>query len=244
MIEKKIHFCWLSGDKYPRLVRQCLNSWERLLPDYEIKKWDSNSFDFNSVPFVKQAYENRQWAFVSDYIRLYALYNEGGIYFDSDVMVYQRFDDWLNYSFFTAIETRTPAHDRFWIEAAIMASEPGNPMIKEIMEHYEHTDFIDETGRMRKIPTPDICTPVFCKHYGWTPGEGKVFLKNNAVVFGADEITSSHYPLTPTVRLYHCNNCSWIPTEEWRSPLYKFCRKHDLMHIYRALEKINRFKLK
>ena len=76
MIPKKIHYCWFSGDKYPRLVKKCLKSWREILPDYEIKLWDANSFDFNSVLFVKQAFERKQYAFVSDYIRLYALYHE------------------------------------------------------------------------------------------------------------------------------------------------------------------------
>ena len=238
MIPKVIHLCWLSGDKYPALVQQCIDSWKRVLPDFEIKKWDSNSFDFASVPFVKQAYENKQWAFVSDYIRLYAIYTEGGIYLDSDVMVYQRFDEWLNYSFFTAIEKRTLPYIGFWMEAAIMASEPGNPMIKEIMGHYEHTNFIDENDRMIRTPAPDIYTPIFCKHYGWKPGEGKALLKDNVVVFGADEITSTQYPLKPTVRLYHCNNMSWIPL----SPFHRFCKKFGLMSFYNKLAKLNRDK--
>lgn len=153
-------------------------------------------------------------------------------------MVYKRFDEWLDYSFFTAIETRSPARDHFWMEAAIMASEPGNPMIKEIMEHYEHTDFIDAAGQMKKVPAPDIFTPVFCKYYGWTPGEGKAFLKDNAVVFGANEITSTRYPLTPTVRLYHCNNESWVH----RGPLHRLCRKYGWMHFYEWIQSLNLFR--
>lgn len=238
MIPKKIHYCWLSGDKHPRLVKKCLKSWRQTLPDYEIKLWDANSFDFNRIPFVRQAFERKQFAFVSDYIRLYALYNEGGIYLDSDVMVYNRFDQWHNLDFFTGIETRTPQHEHFWIEAAILGAVPGNKMIQECMKHYESVPFVKKDGSMDRTPAPDILTPVFIKHYGWRPAEGKVELRNNTVVFGSDEITSSQYPLLPTVALYHCNNCSWIPTEPWRSPLYKFCRRHDLMHLYRGLERL------
>lgn len=239
MIPKKIHYCWLSGDKYPRLVKKCLKSWQQIIPDYEIKLWDANSFDFGSVPFVKEAFERRQFAFVSDYIRLYALYNEGGIYLDSDVMIYNRFDQWHELKFFTGIETRTPQHDQFWIEAAIMGTIPGNKMIRECMDYYESVPFVKSDGSMDRTPAPDILTPIFIKHYGWNRTEGKAELADKTVVFGADEITSSQYPLKPTVALYHCNNCSWIPTEPWRSPLYKFCRSHDLMYLYRCLEKLN-----
>lgn len=238
MIPKKIHYCWLSGDKYPHLVKKCLKSWQQMLPDYEIKLWDAKSFDFDSVPFVKQAFERQQWAFVSDYIRLYALYTEGGVYLDSDVMVYNRFDHWHNLDFFTGIETRTPEHDHFWIEAAILASVQKNKMIRECMDYYESIPFVKPDGSLDRTPAPDILTPIFIKHYGWIPAEGKVVLSDNTVVFGAEEITSSQYPLLPSVALYHCNNCSWIPTESWRSPLYKFCRRYDLMHVYHALEKL------
>ena len=239
MIPKIIHYCWLSGDKYPRLVNKCIKSWYKLLPDYEIRLWDAQSFDFDSVPFVKQAFERRKYAFVSDYIRLYALYHFGGVYLDSDVMCYRRFDDWHNFNFFTGIETRTPEHVRFWIEAAIMGASPGNLMIKECMAYYETKPFVKSDGALDCTPCPNVVTPIFMKHYGWVPAEGKSVLPGGVVVFGADEITSSQYPLQPTVTLYHCNNCSWIPTEPWRSPLYKFCRKHDLMHIYHAMEKLN-----
>lgn len=240
MIPKVIHYCWLSGEKYPRLVRKCIKSWKKLLPDYEIKLWDANSFDFDSVPFVKEAFEKKKWAFVSDYIRLYALYTEGGIYLDSDVMIYKRFDDWHELNFFTGIETRTPQHEQFWIEAAIMGAMPGNEMIYECMKHYESIHFIKADGNLDCTPAPDVITPIFMKHYGWIRKEGKALLPEKTVVFGADEITSSQYPLLPSVALYHCNNCSWIPTEPWRSPLYKFCRKHDLMHLYHVLERIRK----
>ncbi len=209
-----------------------------MLPDYEIKLWDAKSFDFNSILFVKQAFERKQYAFVSDYIRLYALYNEGGIYLDSDVMVYNRFDHWHNLDFFTGIETRTPQHKHFWIEAAILGAIPGNKMIRECMDYYESIPFIKNDGTMDRTPAPDILTPIFIRHYGWVPAEGKAELADNTVVFGANEITSSQYPLLPSVALYHCNNCSWIPTEPWRGPLYKFCRNHDLMHLYRSIEKL------
>ena len=238
-IPKIIHFCWFSGDKYPHLIKQCLKSWEKTLPDYEIKLWDDNSFDFESVPFVKQAFENKQWAFVSDYVRLYALYNYGGVYLDSDVLVKQRFDEWHDYKFFTGIETRNPQHSQFWIEAAIMGSEQNNPIIKEAMKYYEKRNFIKEDGSFDKTPAPDIITDIFIKNYGWERREGQQNFKDGTVIFSHNDITSSQYPLKPSVRLYHCNNCSWIPTEEWRSPLYKFCRKHDLMRYYKKFEKIS-----
>ena len=92
MIPKKIHYCWLGGEPLPGNLLQCLSSWRNVLNDYEIIKWDAQSFDVDSVSFVKEACSVKKWAFASDYIRLHALYEEGGIYLDTDVYVRKRFD--------------------------------------------------------------------------------------------------------------------------------------------------------
>ena len=84
-IPKIIHYCWLSGDPYPELVQFCMQSWKEKLPDYDFVLWDKSHFDIHSVPWVEQACSAKKWAFAADYIRLYALYNYGGIYLDSDV---------------------------------------------------------------------------------------------------------------------------------------------------------------
>ena len=97
---KIIHYCWLSGEPYPELVQRCMQSWKEKLPDYEFMLWDMNRFDIHSVPWVEQACAAKKWAFAADYIRLYALYNYGGIYLDSDVEVLKSFDDLLELPYF------------------------------------------------------------------------------------------------------------------------------------------------
>ena len=91
-MEKKIHYCWFGGKKLPRTVKECIRTWKKILPDYEIIEWNEQNFDINICPFVKQAYENKKWAFVSDYARLYALYENGGIYLDTDVELIKPLD--------------------------------------------------------------------------------------------------------------------------------------------------------
>ena len=103
MIPKIIHYCWLSKDKKPDNVKKCIDSWHRYLPDYDFRLWDITSFDFDSIPFTKDALANKKWAFVSDYIRLYALYNFGGIYLDSDVQVWDSIDDLRDNRFFFGV---------------------------------------------------------------------------------------------------------------------------------------------
>jgi len=104
MIPKKIHYCWLSGEPLPGNLEKCVDSWRSVFNDYEIIVWDAQRFDINAVPFVKEACAARKWAFAADYIRLHALYEEGGIYFDSDVFVRERFDSFLKHDFFSAVE--------------------------------------------------------------------------------------------------------------------------------------------
>ena len=86
-IPKIIHLCWLSGDPYPEKIQTCIDSWKKNLPDWEIMIWDTNKFDVNSTEWTKQAFAEKKYAFVADYIRFYALYNYGGVYLDSDVEV-------------------------------------------------------------------------------------------------------------------------------------------------------------
>lgn len=80
MIPKTIHYCWLSGDPIPQDLLRCMESWQRVLPDYEFKLWNFNVFPKNSSLWVKQAFDAKKYAFAADYIRLYAVYNYGGIY--------------------------------------------------------------------------------------------------------------------------------------------------------------------
>lgn len=87
MIPKIIHYCWFGGKPLPRLAIRCKESWQRFLPDYEIKEWNETNFDVNAVPYTKYCYENRLWAYLSDYVRLFVVEREGGLYFDTDVEV-------------------------------------------------------------------------------------------------------------------------------------------------------------
>ena len=98
MIPKIIHFCWLSDDPYPQEIQRCLDSWKKILPDYESWKWDRKRFDINAIPWTKEAFEAKKYAFAADYIRLYALYNYGGIYMDMDVEVLKTFNPFLKLS--------------------------------------------------------------------------------------------------------------------------------------------------
>lgn len=137
MIPKKIHYCWLSGDEFPPLIQHCIETWHRVLPDYELVLWDKNRFDITSVPWVEDAYKAGKYAFAADYIRLYAVYTEGGIYLDSDVEVLKTFDDLLNNESFIGFEAATEN-----VEAAIFGAEAGCEWISKALSFYKDKRFI------------------------------------------------------------------------------------------------------
>ena len=101
MIPKIIHYCWFGGNPLPADARRCIESWKKYLPDYKIKEWNENNFDINSNQYVREAYEKRKFAFVTDYVRLYALVNEGGVYMDTDVEVIKSYDPFLHHTAFS-----------------------------------------------------------------------------------------------------------------------------------------------
>lgn len=151
MIPKKIHYCWLSNDPFPDKIKKCIDSWRRMLPDYEIIKWDLNKFPLESHIWVKQAYECKKYAFAADYLRLYALSTEGGIYLDSDVEVLKPFDDLLELPYFICKESSPQG-----IEAATMGAEKGCEWVRKCLEYYEGKTFVNKDGSFNTKVLPSI----------------------------------------------------------------------------------------
>lgn len=150
MIPKIIHYCWLSGDPIPENLQKCMNSWKKFLPDYEFILWDRNKFDINSTLWTKQAFEAKKYAFAADYIRLYAVYNYGGIYMDMDVEVLKSFNALLDGPYILGLESDNG------IEAGIFGAEKHAPFLKECLEYYEARSFILENGTYDTRPLPSI----------------------------------------------------------------------------------------
>ena len=103
-IPKTIHYCWFGRGEKPEIVKKCIDTWKDKLSDYEIIEWNEDNFDINQNDYVKEAYKAKKFAFVSDYVRVYALYNYGGIYLDTDVEVFKSFDDVLDNESFWGFE--------------------------------------------------------------------------------------------------------------------------------------------
>ena len=162
MIPKIFHLCWLSGDPYPKKIDYCIDSWKKYNPDYEVMLWDTNRFDVNSTPWTRQAFQVKKYAFVADYIRLYAVYNYGGIYLDSDVEVLKSFDDVLHLPYFAGIESRPDS-----MELAAFGAEKGTGWLKLMMDYYENRNFIKENGEMDTVPMPRVMGKLIRENYYW-----------------------------------------------------------------------------
>jgi len=231
MIPKTIHYCWFSGDPYPDLVKRCIRSWKRSLPDYKLRLWDASSFDFKSVPFVKEAMAEKKYAFAADYIRLYALYNEGGIYLDSDVEVFKSFNSFLNNSFFTGTEPYIIDNKIYYdLECAIIGAEKKHPFLKETLDYYNNIHY-----NSNKQQTICITLAQLLKKYGYT-SENKLYnLSNGVTVYPLDHIHDK-YCFYKQSAIHWCQ-ASWLDYPE-KSRLYYFCQRNGLMGFYHWLERI------
>lgn len=142
MIPRIIHYCWFGRDEMPQLVKDCIASWHQLMPDWEYKLWTEDNFDVSSVPYVKEAYEDRVYAFVSDYVRLWALCNQGGVYLDTDVKVFKPFDDLLQYKAFAGFE----GSKHLPVGTCVLASEAHGEWVTEMLEVYHDRHFLQPDG--------------------------------------------------------------------------------------------------
>lgn len=160
MIPKVIHYCWFGYKKLPSNAKKYIRTWKRYCPDYEIKEWNESNFDLNCCKFVRQAYDNRSWAFVSDYARLKVVYDHGGIYLDTDVELLKNLDFLLDTAFFAGIGQV----ESLCATGLGYGAEAGNPVVKRMMETYESMEF--DPKEKEKIACPFINDMVI-KSFGY-----------------------------------------------------------------------------
>ena len=140
MIPKVIHYCWFGGNPLPKLARDCIESWKKYCPGYEIREWNESNFDLECCQYVKEAASVGKWAFVSDYARFKILYVHGGVYFDTDVELIKTIDDILAKGAFMGIEKpfNISCHQKYLVASGLgFATEKSMPVIGEILKLYE-----------------------------------------------------------------------------------------------------------
>lgn len=138
-IPRIIHYCWFGGKPLPRSAKKCIRSWKKYFPDYEIKEWNETNFDINCCQYVKEAYAEKKYAFVSDVARFMILYEYGGVYFDTDVEVIKSFDDILCRGGFMAVQNIDQVNPGLGIAAA-----PRLALYKELIDRYKSRSFLED----------------------------------------------------------------------------------------------------
>ncbi len=158
MIPKIIHYCWFGRGEKSKLMKKCIKSWKKYCPDYEIIEWNEDNFDVNSCLWTKQAYECKKWAFISDYVRLKVLYENGGIYMDTDVELRKPLDSLLNNDAFSGFERPDS------VPCGIIAAIKKQPIIEQFMSFYEELPFILEDGSLNALTNPRIFTNILLEN--------------------------------------------------------------------------------
>jgi mannosyltransferase OCH1-like enzyme len=154
MIPKVIHYCWFGSGELTPLLKKCISSWKEYCPDYEIIEWNESNFDVNSNCWTREAYEQKKYAFVSDYVRLEVLYKHGGIYLDTDIELTKKIDKFLMHEAFSGFE-----NDKY-VQTGIIGSVSGHIVIKKFLEYYNNLHFVNEDGSKKDLPNVRIVTRI------------------------------------------------------------------------------------
>ena len=135
LIPKVIHYCWFGRGKQNDLIKRCIESWKKVLPEYEVVLWNEDNFPYEEYPFAQQALKDRKWAFVSDVARLHALYYNGGIYMDTDVEMIKPLDKFLEHGFFSSFESKRH------LPTGLMGAKKGNLYVKLLLDWYRDKSY-------------------------------------------------------------------------------------------------------
>ncbi len=165
-IPRVIHYCWFGKNPLPSHVRKCIATWKRYCPDYKIIQWNETNFDIGQNRYMKEAYESKKWAFVSDYARLKIIYDHGGIYLDTDVKLRKPLDDLLRYDGFMGFQNREIINGTIYETVATglgFGAMPHHPVIGVLLEDYRKISFFKEDGTPDLTPCPDRNTETMKK---------------------------------------------------------------------------------
>lgn len=217
MIPKKIHYCWFGRNPKPRLAEKCIASWKKHCPDYEIIEWNEDNFDINSKRYVREAYEAKKYAFVADYVRLWAMTTYGGIYMDTDVELVRSPDFILEHEAVSGFEMQTS------IQTGIMACVGGDSLFEEFLHYYDDAVFRNSDGTLNMTTNVAIITEICLKH-GFVPN-GKYQVVDGLTLYPRevfsplDTATGRMHRTKDTVAI-HWFSASWIsPAKRFRSKL-------------------------
>jgi len=226
MIPKIIHYCWLGGNSLPELEQRCLASWHEHMPDWEYKWWNEETFDIAAAPlYVRQAYEARKYAFVSDYVRLWALEKFGGLYMDVDFMVYRPFDELMDrYAAFAGYE----GSKRQPVMQGVLVSEPHGEWARDMLSTYETRSFIKPDGSLDLTPNTAYFTDRLESQGFVADGvekdvyvHEKFFLHVYPVHYFCPVLTTGEDVRTEETYCEHLGESSWAKKGGWKEKVIR-----------------------
>jgi len=208
-IPRIVHYCWFGRGPKPGNIRRYMRSWEKHLRGYTIIEWNEDNFDVGVNRYVKEAYEAKKYAFVSDYARLHALYRYGGIYLDTDVEVIKPLDRFLKHEAFSGFEDET------FLQSGTMGARPGHPWIKELLDDYDRRSFLRPDGSCDTTTNTAVISRI-CAGHGLRL-DGQLQTLANGVVFYPrsyfspyDYINGGDYRTADSHTIHHFAQ-SWLP---------------------------------
>lgn len=211
-IPKKIHYCWFGGNPLPEFAKKCIESWRKFLPDYEIIEWNEQNYDIHKIPYISQAYDNKKYAFVSDFVRYDVLYEHGGLYFDTDVELIKSPESIIQRGAFAGVEF--PGK----VNAGLgLASPAQSPIYKEILDSYLSSKFINEDGSLNLYTVVDRVSEIY-KRYGFTNEDKIQFIADTYIYpveyFCPKNVQTGILNITDNTYSIHHYDASWI--EPWQ----------------------------
>ncbi len=251
MIPKIIHYCWFSQDEIPEETKCCIQSWIKWLPEFKIKKWTLKDFDVNNHQFTQEALLQKKWAFLTDYVRHYALYHYGGIYLDSDVMLYGPLNSLFDSDFVSACEYHPSWDDMkknrndnilnsqykrignkikvygIGIQAAVIASIPKHPLSRKVLDFYDCIDL--ETVLINKYTAPTVLA-YSMEEYGFRYIDEEQKLQMSIHLYPTSIISNHNQKNKKSIAVHWCAG-SWIN----RSKIGRIRHELAKLKVYRLL---------
>lgn len=222
MIPKKIHYCWFGNGEKSEEVCKCIESWKKFCPDYEIIEWNESNFDVLEIDYIKEAYEHKKWAFVSDYARFKILYENGGIYFDTDVELIRDLSPILSLGAYMGCEHAMEEKSILINPGLGMASEPKFNIYKEIINMYAEKHFLNNDGSFNLETVCEYTTNIL-KNHGFKE-ENKIQYISGIHIYPTEYFCPMNYKtgeINITSNTYSIHHY----TASWQSPLMKIKSK-------------------
>ena len=242
MIPKVIHYCWFGGNPLPKSALKCIDSWRKYLPDYEIREWNESNFDINMMPYTKEAYEMKKYAYVSDVARFWVLYHEGGVYFDTDVEVIKPMDDIIEAGAFMGIEDLGIEGETYPNVAPGLglAVEAGHPFYQKILDHYQNCHYYDPITRIPySLTVVEHCTELLINS-GLRPSN-KFQTISGINIYPIDyfcplEDATGILTITENTRAIHWFSKTWIDKPMWYFTLTR------IFHRFFGINSLSKFR--